>query len=159
MIPWGIAGASIGDAVSYWIGRYFKDRVPGMWPFRGNPEQLERGYRFFERWGVLSVFIGRFFGPLRASVPLAALAIAVPIAVVGFLFTLSAFQRRRLLWLGLLASAAVGTVLALGVVPVEWHTTAKCPSNHSHRSVDVTLPPGPIGLGLISPSVVHVPRK
>ena len=72
VIPWGIAGASIGDAVSYWIGRYFKDRVPGMWPFRGNPEQLERGYRFFERWGVLSVFIGRFFGALRAVIPIVA---------------------------------------------------------------------------------------
>lgn len=72
VIPWGIAGASFGDAVSYWIGRYFKDKVPGMWPFRDNPEQLERGYRFFARWGVLSVFIGRFFGPLRAVVPIVA---------------------------------------------------------------------------------------
>ncbi|HEY7609286.1 MAG TPA: DedA family protein, partial [Alphaproteobacteria bacterium] len=72
VIPWGIAGASAGDAVSYWIGRYFKDRVPGMWPFRDKPEQLERGYDFFARWGVLSVFIGRFFGPLRAVVPIVA---------------------------------------------------------------------------------------
>ena len=31
-----------------------------------------RGYRFFERWGILAVFIGRFFGPLRAVVPLVA---------------------------------------------------------------------------------------
>jgi len=72
VIPWGIAGASVGDAVSYWIGRYFKDKVPGMWPFRDNPDHLERGYRFFARWGVLSVFIGRFFGPLRAVVPIVA---------------------------------------------------------------------------------------
>jgi membrane protein DedA with SNARE-associated domain len=72
VIPWGIAGAVAGDAVSYWIGRYFKDKVPRMWPFRGHPEQLERGYRFFARWGVLSVFIGRFFGPLRAVVPIVA---------------------------------------------------------------------------------------
>ncbi len=72
VIPWGIAGAASGDAVSYWIGRYFKNRVPRMWPFRNRPEQLERGYRFFARWGVLSVFIGRFFGPLRAVVPIVA---------------------------------------------------------------------------------------
>jgi membrane protein DedA with SNARE-associated domain len=25
-----------------------------------------------KRWGVLAIFIGRFFGPLRASVPLVA---------------------------------------------------------------------------------------
>ncbi len=72
VIPWGIAGAASGDAVSYWVGRYFKDRVPRMWPFRGRPAELERGYRFFARWGVLSVFIGRFFGPLRAVVPIVA---------------------------------------------------------------------------------------
>lgn len=72
VIPWGIAGASFGDSVSYWIGRAFKNKVPRMWPFRDNPEQLERGYRFFARWGVLSVFIGRFFGALRAVVPIVA---------------------------------------------------------------------------------------
>jgi membrane protein DedA with SNARE-associated domain len=72
VIPWGIAGAAVGDAVSYWIGLYFKTRVPRIWPFKGNPEALQRGYRFFERWGILAVFIGRFFGPLRAVVPIVA---------------------------------------------------------------------------------------
>src|SRR5262245_12881334 len=72
VIPWGIAGAAVGDAVSYWIGRYFKDRIPFIWPFKGNQEALERGYRFFARWGILAVFIGRFFGPLRAVVPIVA---------------------------------------------------------------------------------------
>jgi len=27
---------------------------------------------FFERWGVIAVFCGRFFGPFRAIVPIAA---------------------------------------------------------------------------------------
>jgi len=72
VIPWGIAGAAVGDAVSYWIGRYFTDRIPHIWPFKGNPDALARGYRFFERWGILAVFIGRFFGPLRAVVPIVA---------------------------------------------------------------------------------------
>src|SRR5687768_1797683 len=34
VIPWGIAGASLGDAVSYWIGRYFDKAVPRIWPFK-----------------------------------------------------------------------------------------------------------------------------
>jgi membrane protein DedA with SNARE-associated domain len=72
ILPWGIAGASCGDAVSYWIGRYFDDKVPRIWPFRDKPELLENGHRFFRRWGVLAVFIGRFFGPLRAVVPVVA---------------------------------------------------------------------------------------
>jgi membrane protein DedA with SNARE-associated domain len=72
VLPWGIAGASFGDAVSYWIGLYFDDKVPRVWPFRDKPELLEDGHRFFRRWGVLAVFIGRFFGPLRAVVPVVA---------------------------------------------------------------------------------------
>jgi membrane protein DedA with SNARE-associated domain len=75
---WGLAGASAGDAVSYWIGKAFKERVQRMWPFRRNPEPLERGYRFFARWGVLSVFVGRFLGPLRAVVPLVAGMMRMP---------------------------------------------------------------------------------
>jgi membrane protein DedA with SNARE-associated domain len=31
-----------------------------------------------ERWGVLSIFIGRFFGPLRAAVPLVAGILEMP---------------------------------------------------------------------------------
>ena len=33
---------------------------------------LPRTHRFFARWGVLGVFLGRFLGPLRATVPLVA---------------------------------------------------------------------------------------
>jgi len=35
--------------------------------------------RFFQRWGVASVFLGKFFGPLRASVPLVAGICAMPL--------------------------------------------------------------------------------
>ena len=31
-----------------------------------------------KKWGVLGIFIGRFFGPLRASVPLVAGIFAMP---------------------------------------------------------------------------------
>lgn len=65
-------GAILGDAISYMIGRRFGDALPGMWPFRKHPGALERGVHFFRRWGWPSVFIGRFFGPLRAFVPLVA---------------------------------------------------------------------------------------
>jgi membrane protein DedA with SNARE-associated domain len=33
---------------------------------------MPKGMLYVRRWGVAAVFIGRFFGPLRASVPLAA---------------------------------------------------------------------------------------
>jgi membrane protein DedA with SNARE-associated domain len=78
IIPWGIVGASLGDAVSYWLGRYFGRGVPRIWPFSRDPGLIDAGHRFFLRWGVLSVCLGRFFGPLRAVVPLVAGMMAMP---------------------------------------------------------------------------------
>lgn len=78
VIPWGVGGASLGDAVSYWLGRYFGRRIPRIWPFRNDPELIAQGHRFFVRWGVLSVVIGRFFGPLRAIVPIVAGMMEMP---------------------------------------------------------------------------------
>ena len=43
-----------------------------MWPLSRYPALLPRGEAFVRRWGIPGIFIGRFFGPLRASVPLAA---------------------------------------------------------------------------------------
>ena len=78
VLAWGIPGAVLGDAVSYWAGRHLRDRVPGFWPFRNRPQLLQNGYRFFARFGWLAVFIGRFSGPLRAVVPLIAGMLAMP---------------------------------------------------------------------------------
>jgi membrane protein DedA with SNARE-associated domain len=67
-----VVGAVLGDTISYWIGRRFGGRLAGIWPFKRNPDLLVGGIRFFHRHGGKSVFIGRFFGPVRAVVPLAA---------------------------------------------------------------------------------------
>jgi membrane protein DedA with SNARE-associated domain len=67
-----VLGAVLGDTVSYWIGRWFGGRMTGIWPFTRRPELLAGGVQFFRRHGGKSVFIGRFFGPVRAVVPLAA---------------------------------------------------------------------------------------
>jgi membrane protein DedA with SNARE-associated domain len=68
----GTLGAVMGDAVSYWIGRRLGPGVESMWPFRSRPHWLAAGERVFARWGWAAVFFGRFIGPLRATVPLAA---------------------------------------------------------------------------------------
>jgi membrane protein DedA with SNARE-associated domain len=71
-------GAALGDAVSYWIGIHFKHLVPRMWPFTRHPDWLDRGHAFFNKWGGTSVFLGRFFGPIRAVIPLAAGMMEMP---------------------------------------------------------------------------------
>jgi membrane protein DedA with SNARE-associated domain len=73
-----VIGAVLGDSVSYWIGRRFGGAIAGLWPFSRNPDLLPRGIRFFERHGGKSVFIGRFFGPIRAVIPLAAGIMRMP---------------------------------------------------------------------------------
>lgn len=66
------AGGAFGYALSYWIGRYFKNGIARMWPFSSRPDLIPRGERFFERYGTWSVFFGHFFGPVRAVIPVVA---------------------------------------------------------------------------------------
>ena len=74
----GILGAVLGDAISFWLGQKFGPFLSNVRPFRRHPERLENGFSFFERYGTRSVFIGRFFGPLRAVIPLAAGMLHMP---------------------------------------------------------------------------------
>lgn len=68
----GAIGAALGDWLSYWIGGKLGPPVAHVWPLSGHPELIPKGEKFVTHWGVLAIFIGRFFGPLRASVPLVA---------------------------------------------------------------------------------------
>lgn len=71
-------GGTVGYAVSYWIGLYYKDGIREIWPFRNNPAMVDRGQRFFNRWGAVGVFLGHFFGPVRAIIPVVAGMYALP---------------------------------------------------------------------------------
>ncbi|MGE3149361.1 MAG: DedA family protein [Pseudorhodoplanes sp.] len=74
----GALGAALGDWLSYWIGLKFEHRVAHLWPLSKYPDLLPRGHEFMIKWGMLGIFIGRFFGPLRASVPLVAGILEMP---------------------------------------------------------------------------------
>jgi membrane protein DedA with SNARE-associated domain len=65
-------GAALGDWLSYWLGMHYHEQIARMWPLSRYPNLLPRGHAFFTRWGAWAVVIGRFSGPLRASVPIAA---------------------------------------------------------------------------------------
>ncbi len=74
----GSLGAACGDWLSYWIGLKLGPPVAHLWPLSRHPDLLPRGERFMKRWGIPGIFIGRFFGPLRAAVPLVAGILAMP---------------------------------------------------------------------------------
>jgi membrane protein DedA with SNARE-associated domain len=74
-----VAGATLGDFISYWIGYRFGPVLETHWPFASHPHLLANGHALFEKHGALSVFIGRFLGPLRAVVPLVAGSLQMPV--------------------------------------------------------------------------------
>jgi len=65
-------GAALGDWLSYWIGLKLEHTVAHIWPLSRHPNLIPRGEAFVRKWGIPGIFIGRFFGPLRAVVPLVA---------------------------------------------------------------------------------------
>jgi membrane protein DedA with SNARE-associated domain len=74
----GAIGAACGDWLSYWIGIKLESRVYHIWPLSKHPDLIPMGESFVKKWGALAIVIGRFSGPLRASVPLVAGVFAMP---------------------------------------------------------------------------------
>jgi len=64
-----VLGAVIGDAISYAVGHWLRDRIKTVWPFRRYVHLIDRGEAFFARHGGKSVFIGRFIPGVKAVVP------------------------------------------------------------------------------------------
>lgn len=75
---WAVGGAVVGDGLSFWLGRRFQHQLHGFWPFNRHPRMLQHGIDFFNRHGGKSVAFGRFFGPIRAVIPLVAGMLNMP---------------------------------------------------------------------------------
>ncbi len=72
LLAGAIPGAVLGDGASYWLGRRYGPAVTRRWPLSRHPGMVAKGEAFLRRHGVASVAIGRFFGPIRAVIPLVA---------------------------------------------------------------------------------------
>ncbi len=104
----GSLGAAFGDWLSYWIGLRLEHSVAHMWPLSRHPDLIPRGEAFVKKWGVPGIFIGRFFGPLRASVPLVAGIFEMPYWRFQFANFTSAF-----VWAAVLLT--LGDAISLGL--------------------------------------------
>jgi len=69
VLAWGIAGAVVGDALSYGLGRWLGPGLLRRWPFNTQRTAVARARLFFYRYGFASVLIGRFLGPIRSTIP------------------------------------------------------------------------------------------
>ncbi|MDM8348053.1 bifunctional DedA family/phosphatase PAP2 family protein [Pseudomonas sp. sp1636] len=71
-------GGLLGDLLSYATGRYFHQdirRLPGL---RHHPEWLTGAELYFQRYGVASLLVGRYIGPLRPMLPMIAGMLNMP---------------------------------------------------------------------------------
>ena len=67
-----VAGAFVGDWLAFELALWLGPHVTEVWPISRKPELLRWASEWFARWGVAAVFFGRFFGPMRAAIPLVA---------------------------------------------------------------------------------------
>lgn len=72
VLLWCVAGAAAGDAVSYSIGRKVGPRAWRHRYLAAHRRSFARARLFFRKHGTLSIYLGRFLGPLRALIPLVA---------------------------------------------------------------------------------------
>ena len=75
--PWwtilaSMAGAVLGDGLSYWLGHHYQERLLTVWPLRNYRPLFDLGRAYFAANGGKSVFFGRFLTPVRAIVPVIA---------------------------------------------------------------------------------------
>ncbi len=69
LIWFAVIGAIIGDNINYFVGRKYGARIlkDGFWFFK--PAHFKKGEKFFYKYGIRSVLIGRFLPSTKEIVP------------------------------------------------------------------------------------------
>jgi len=68
----GFLGGILGDLVSYFLGRHFHQNIRRLPGLRHHPEWMAGAETYFQRYGIASLLVGRFIGPLRPMLPMVA---------------------------------------------------------------------------------------
>jgi len=74
----GFVGGLIGDLLSYALGRRYHQGIRSLRGLRDHPEWLVQAEHYFQRYGVASLLVGRFIGPLRPMLPMTAGMLDMP---------------------------------------------------------------------------------
>ncbi|WP_395334547.1 DedA family protein [Novosphingobium sp. BL-8H] len=75
---WAVVGSIAGDWISYLFGSRIGPKVYRRWPLNRHRPAVARTRLFFRKYGFAAVFMGRFLGPIRATVPLVAGVLTMP---------------------------------------------------------------------------------
>lgn len=68
----GFLGGLLGDGVSYYLGRHFHQNIRRLPGLRHHPEWMNGAETYFHKYGIASLLVGRFIGPLRPMLPMVA---------------------------------------------------------------------------------------
>lgn len=68
-LSWALAGALLGDHLSYLLGYKLRHDIKRVWPLSRFPKVVKGGEDFFEQHGGKGVILGRFIGALRPIIP------------------------------------------------------------------------------------------
>ncbi len=71
ILAYATLGMIIGDSISFIIGKLIGNKVNDWIPVKYH-QYLIQAKQFMKKYGILSVALGRFIGPLRCIVPLTA---------------------------------------------------------------------------------------
>lgn len=76
---WASFGGFAGDGISYWIGYFYREKLLTKWPINRFPNLIQNGQQFFKKYGIISIIIGRFVGPVRPIIPAIVGIMAMPV--------------------------------------------------------------------------------
>ena len=113
---WAVTGAILGNWVSYLVGRRIGPSVQRWRIMRKHRGGAARARLFFQKYGVAAVFLGRFLGPIRATIPLIAGAMGMghrPFQVANVLSAI--LWVPALLAPGYLAARKMGSIDEMGI--------------------------------------------
>jgi membrane protein DedA with SNARE-associated domain len=152
ILLWGFAGAVLGDALSYWIGKWLGPRVLRLRLLKTHRNSVARARLLCSRYGFLAVLLGRFLGPLRSLMPtvagvmgmtekrfqlanvLSAILWVPALLAPGYLTAISIdaarHSRESLIY------SALGCAVLIGIAALIWTTR----SAHQHKRRRATPP-------------------
>ncbi|NWL79083.1 phosphoesterase [Pseudomonas taiwanensis] len=71
-------GGLVGDMISYGLGRRFHQNIRRLPLLRDHPEWITGAENYFQRYGIASLLVGRYIGPLRPMLPMVAGMLDMP---------------------------------------------------------------------------------
>lgn len=72
VLSFAIAGAIIGDLVSFYVGFHYKNKILEIKILKKYEKITIKAENFIHKYGIASIIIGRFFGPFRSMIPMVA---------------------------------------------------------------------------------------